>query len=302
MQERSKTDNEDPEAEDPVKDLELVASVADVKLTITFRKSISGIHQKLSEISLSQDPNAEINTLDWAHTAIIRADAFQSEAHDLQRKLAESTQAVKQLNQQLEDLIQAKKEHEETLLHKCAVLLNEKKAKIRDQQRLLAAARVDPTTLKEVQNSRRTSAPRSPKASRGGKRKASAPALASDDEEDGFEDHAAKTEEREEEQPDSEQVTPQHSDLDETDDEVDSADLDAVPAAPAAKGKVTEIVKVNGGVGKSGAVGEDKNIELPPRRELPFMKDKIIGKQTTGTKDTEQDTKMADDDETDDEL
>lgn len=146
--------------------------------------------------------------------------------------------------------------------------------------------------------------PRSPGASRGGKRKASAPTAVSEDEEeeDGFENHAVKTEEREEEQPDSEEVTPQHSDLDETDDEVDSADLDAVPAAPAAKGKVTEPAKVNGSLGKRGGIGEDKEVELPPRRELPFVNNKDVGKQTMGNEVKEQDTKMADDDETDDEL
>ncbi|KAL8937246.1 MAG: hypothetical protein Q9216_004523 [Gyalolechia sp. 2 TL-2023] len=305
LQERTSSANQNAQAEDITKDLELVASVADSKLTITFRKSISGIHQKLGEVSLPKDVNAEINTLDWAHTAIIRADALQTEAHNLQQRLKEQTQTVKQINQQLEDLIQAKKDHEELLLQKCANLLNEKKAKIRDQQRLLATVQVDPKKLKEVQNARQTSGPRHPNASRGGKRKASAPAASSDEEVDGFEDHAVKIEEQGEEQPDSEQVTPQHSDLDETDDEVDSADLDAVPAPPAAKGKVTETVKVNGGLKKRGGIGEEEgDIELPPRRDLPFMKDKDVAKPASSNETKEQDTKMGgdDDDETDDEL
>ncbi|KAL9031633.1 MAG: hypothetical protein Q9196_000347 [Gyalolechia fulgens] len=303
LQEPISSKSQDPEAEDPTQDLEVIASVADNKLTVTFRKSISGIHQKLGELSLSQDANAEINTLDWAHTAIIRADALQSNAADLQHKLAEQTQTVTRLNQQLEDLIQAKKDHEETLLQKCAVLLNEKKAKIRDQQRLLATAQVDPKKLKEVQNARRSSPPSGLSVSRAGKRKAPAPAASSDDEEDeGFEDNAVKVEEREEEQPDSEQVTPEHSDLDETDDEVDSADAGSVPAPPAAKGKVAETVEVNGKVDKRGEIDEDEDIELPPRRDLPFMKDKDAGKQTRGNEVKEQDTTMADDDETDDEL
>ncbi|KAL9002347.1 MAG: hypothetical protein Q9188_004720 [Gyalolechia gomerana] len=302
LQDRIGPANQDSEAEDPTKDLELIASVVDSKLTITFRKSISGIHQKLGELSLSQDTNAEINTLDWAHTAIIRADTLQSEVHDLQQRLTEQTETVKQLNQQLEDLIQAKKDHEEALLQKCANLLNEKKAKIRDQQRLLTTAQVDPKKLKEVQNARRASAPRNPSVSRGGKRKAFVPAASSGEEEDEFEDHTVKTEEREEEQPDSERVTPQHSDLDETDDEVDSADLDSVPAPPTAKGKVTDTVEVNGDLDKRGMIGDNEDLELPPRRDLPFLKDRDAGKQTTGYEVKEQDTKMVDDDETDDEL
>lgn len=301
--------NQEIEAEDPTKDLELVASISNSKLTITFRKSISGIHQKLGELSLSNDPSVDINVLDWTNTAIARADALQSEAHDLQRKLAAQTQTIKQLNQQLEDLIQAKKDHEDALLQKCAILLNEKKAKIRDQQRLLATAKVDPMKLKEVQNARQSSlSRRNPDPSRVAKRKALAPA-ASSDEGDGFEDNAMEIEERaggeEEEQPDSEQVTPQHSDLDETDDEVDAADLDNVPAPQTAKGKVIETVEVNGR--PDIALNEDEDMEMPPRRDLPFVKDRDHENQAAGGGAEEHNTKIADDDdddddETDDEL
>ncbi|KAL8729233.1 MAG: hypothetical protein Q9166_004854 [cf. Caloplaca sp. 2 TL-2023] len=306
LQERPQKSQEpditDSEKEDLLKDLELVASISNAKLTITFRKSISGIHQKLGEVSLSKDPNAAINVLDWTSTAILRAESLESEAGVLQQKLVEQTTIVQKLNQQLEELILAKKEHEDALLEKCAILINEKKAKIRDQQRLLATAKVDPKKLKEVRAARRssTSAQRSPKPSGKGKRKASAPA-SSEDEDDGFENHEVKAEENmEEQQPDSEDVTPGHSDLDETEDEVDSADLDSVPAPPTAKGKVTEKALVNGGASGDGALSEDEEMELPPKRGLPFRKDDGDEKQAAGDRDEGQDTRMADDDETDD--
>ncbi|KAL8835472.1 MAG: hypothetical protein Q9170_003305 [Blastenia crenularia] len=277
-------------------DLEIVSSITDTKLTITLRKSISGIHQKLGEFSLSHDPSADINVLDWANTAIVRASALQSEAHNLQKKLVEQTQMVKQLNQQLDELIQAKKDHEEALLLKCALLLNEKKRKIRQQQRQLNTAKEDPKKLKEMQESLQASAPRrSPDTSKNGKRKAATPTASSD--EDGFEDDAVKIEEREDQQPDSEEVTPQHSDLDETDDEVDNADLDSISAPPTAKGEVNEVVETHGGLDQDDGVREMEDVEMPPRREPPFMKGVDDGKQ----KDLkEQDAKMADDDETDD--
>lgn len=293
------SNQQDPDLED----FEIVASISNSKLTVTFRKSISGIHQKLGELSLSKDADASINVLDWANTAILRAESLEAEAHTLQQKLAEQTGFAHKLNLQLEELIQAKKEHEDTFLQKCALLINEKKAKIRDQHRLLATAKVDPKKLRAVQAARRPGSPsrQSSAPSAKGKRKASALASSDDGEDDGFEDRKIKAEEVEEEQqPDSEDVTPEHSDLDETEDEVDGAEFDSVPVPSTGKGKVTEKPEVAGGAGRSGVLNGTRDVDLPPRRELPFMKDKPDPSQRTNILNTDQDTKMADDDETDD--
>ncbi|KAI4148545.1 MAG: hypothetical protein L6R39_002757 [Caloplaca ligustica] len=288
--------------EAPTKDLELVASLSDTKLTITIRKSISGIHQKLGDLVLSKDPSADINLFDWTTTAVARAEALQTEAANLQRELAAQTQTAQRRNEQLEELIQAKKEHEDALLQKCAILINEKKKKIRQQQRLLETAKVSTKRLKEVQQGRthQANAPprRRPEPSRAGKRKATAPL--SDDEDGGFENVRVKAEERQdEEQPDSEdQVTPQHSDLDETEDEADGgSDLDsAVPAPQTAKGKVMEEVEVDVEGQEGGGLRDDDDMEIPPKRDLPFRQDDV-GKKV---EDKGQDTHIADDDETDD--
>ncbi|KAL8847050.1 MAG: hypothetical protein Q9221_007888, partial [Calogaya cf. arnoldii] len=292
-----------PDQQDPdINDLETVASISDSKLTITFRKSISGIHQKLGELSLNKDADAAINLLDWANTAILRAEGLETEAQILKRKLAEQMNFAQKLNRHLEDLIQAKKEHEDTLLAKCALLINEKKCKIRDQQRLLATANVDPKKLRAVQAARRPGPPsQKPGPSAKSKRKASA--LASpDDDGDGFEDKGIKVEDvDEEQQPDSEDVvTPEHSDLDETEDEVDSTDLDAVPVPSTGKGKLIETSEVARPANKSGASDRAQDVDLPPRRELPFMKDKTGSGQGMNHLNKDPDTQMADDDETDD--
>lgn len=109
-----------------------------------------------------------------------------------------------------------------------------------------------------------------------------------------------KAEERQdEEQPDSEdQVTPQHSDLDETEDEADGgSDLDsAVPAPQTAKGKVMEEVEVDVEGQEGGGLRDDDDMEIPPKRDLPFRQDDV-GKKV---EDKGQDTHIADDDETDD--
>ncbi|KAL8988856.1 MAG: hypothetical protein Q9177_002133 [Variospora cf. flavescens] len=283
--------------------IQLVAYISSSKLTITFRNSISGIHQKLGELSLAADPDTNINLFDWTSTAIARAETAQAEADDLQRQLATQTGTVKQLHQQLEELIQAKKDHEDTLLQKFCILLNEKKAKIRDQQRILATAKLDPVMLKEVQKARQlhtAAAGRDPEPSRKGKRKASGSAAAAaasdednDDDDDGFEDRGVKVED---EGPDSEAVTPEHSDLDATEDEEEKEETDGEDPAPvSAKGKVMEAAGTNGG-------GEAvEGMELPPRRELPFNKDDVREKTPADhTGKHHQDIVMADDDETDD--
>ncbi|KAL8894276.1 MAG: hypothetical protein Q9192_004461 [Flavoplaca navasiana] len=291
-----------PDRQNPdYQDLETVASISNSKLTITFRKSISGIHQKLGELSLTKDADAGINVLDWANTAISRAENLETEARTLQLKLAEQTEFAQNLNSQLDELILAKKEHEDTLLEKCALLINEKKGKIRDQQRLLAVAKEDPKKLRATQAARRPgSLPRQASGpSAKGKRKASALASSvndDDEEENGFEDPRIKAEEVEEEQqPDSEDVTPEHSDLDETEDDLDDADTGLVPAPTTAKGKVTEESEST-----SGVLNGDLDEDLPPRRKLPFTRDQPEPSQGSNNPNEDQDTRMADDDETDD--
>ena len=126
--------------------LEVVASVHENRLVVVLRKDIVGIHQRLGEISLVRDDDQEIDTIAWVATAVARADSLQKNVLDLQRKFQEQGETVEKLNNQLEELIKAKREHEEALLEKFRELLNTKKLKIRDQQRLLATARVDSKT------------------------------------------------------------------------------------------------------------------------------------------------------------
>lgn len=206
------------------------------------------------------------------------------------------------MNLQLDELILAKKEHEDSLLEKCALLINEKKGKIRDQQRLLAVANVNSKKLRATQAALRpgSSLRQASRPSVKGKRKASALASSVNDEEEeeenGFEDPRIKAEEVEEEgRPDSEDVTPEHSDLDETEDDLDNADTGLVPAPSTAKGKVTEESEST-----SGVLNGDLDEDLPPRRKLPFLRDQPEPSQGSNNLDEDQDTKMADDDETDD--
>ncbi|KAL8712762.1 MAG: hypothetical protein Q9220_002970 [cf. Caloplaca sp. 1 TL-2023] len=287
---------------DPLLNLELVASLASNKLTLTFRKSISGIHQRLGDLSLSHDPHAAINLFEWCHTAVSHSKSLETTLDDVNRKHAEQVLISQRLNEQLEDLIKAKKEHEDAIIRRCAVLLNTKKSKIRDQQRLLNTAKVDPKKLEEMQKLRQNfrGKGRTPEVSREGKRKASEPVSEEDDEDDAFEDAGVKVEDGEQAQePDSEDVTPDHSDLDETEDEAEGPDSDNVSAPTTTKGKVVETLKSNGGTNEGSEMPELSPIDIPPRRELPFRKDDD-GTQAVANTEKEKDTNMTDDDETDD--
>ena len=111
---------------------------------IIFRKNISGITQRLGEIALRKDEDLEIDSISWAGTAVARTTELEKEIDDLQGKYEDQGKAIKKLNRQLEDLIEAKIEQENDLLEKFRDLLNAKKSKIRDLHRLLAGAKLDP--------------------------------------------------------------------------------------------------------------------------------------------------------------
>lgn len=87
----------------------------------------------------------------------------------MQSRTRELEGSVDELKTQLEDLIQAKDKDETALLEKFRDLLNEKKVKIREQQRLLASVEVDPDKLLNTGASQTTV--RKAKASRSSKRK-----------------------------------------------------------------------------------------------------------------------------------
>jgi hypothetical protein len=64
----------------------------------------------------------------------------------LNSQLIAANAKITRLEEQLQGLVDEKLAHANALLQKFADLLNSKKLKIRDQQRLLAGAKVDPST------------------------------------------------------------------------------------------------------------------------------------------------------------
>lgn len=273
--------------------LEVLASLAGDQLSLIFRNKISGITQKLGEIVFKKDEDQELDIVGWAGMAVERSNGLDREFQDLISKHDEQSKKIEKLNKQLEEFIKAKIQHENSLLQNFRELLNTKKLKIRDQQRLLAGAKVDPKQAAKLQNARSTSKPRTATASRAGKRKANGGHRVSESsEESGFEGKAPT---RKPESDMSEQMnTPEHSDQDLTEDQ-SGDDLDSAPPAakPSDRSKAADEAK--------GAIGEEIQLDgTPPPRDQQFGEGGRRVQTLTEDKSTLTHEACSEDEETDD--
>ena len=153
------------------KGLEVVAAIGSGKVTITLRNRIDKITQRLGSVDLSQDDDAEIQLFDWCGSAIDQRSVLEAEQSDLRSKYEFAQATIASLEAKLEELVKAKADHEEELISKFVLLLNEKKLKIRNQQRILSTAKVDKKKLQQMQKTLEGKGRRA-ESSRAGKRQA----------------------------------------------------------------------------------------------------------------------------------
>lgn len=269
--------------------LETVAAISGSKLTVTIRKNIGGITQRLGSIRLDEDTEREeVSGFEWADTAVANADALRTELETLQASVSSQQDDVAKLNQQLDDLVKAKKQHEEELLQKFGALLNSKKLKIRDQQRLLNGAKVDPEAAQALERSSE-SPRRKPGTSRAGKRRTNGASSGVDnDDADEAEDEEEQAARPEDTPPPSDQETEDEGEFDQP-----------APAASASTQRQSVRIKQK----EPSSMDVDEPEELPPRRELPFSRQaRQTGKQPEQPRTAPQQAEDDDDDETDDEL
>jgi uncharacterized protein YigA (DUF484 family) len=101
--------------------------------------------QRLGAFILKQDDEQAVELFEWTGLTAARADMLEQKVSSLtgRYRLAEDT--IYRLNEQLQELMDAKSQHENRLMANFVQVLNEKKLKIRNQQRLLASATVDAT-------------------------------------------------------------------------------------------------------------------------------------------------------------
>ena len=121
----------------------MLATLAGDHMTIRFRKNISGIYQSIGQIKLKKDIDREIDVFKWISTALDHSSSLEQERQTAAKTLADRDSAVSKLSNQIEELQKAKDADTQELLDKFCEVLNSKKAKIRDQQRLLSTAKVD---------------------------------------------------------------------------------------------------------------------------------------------------------------
>lgn len=84
------------------------------------------------------------DAFEWAEIAASNFSASRKHVETLEMQLAAQAETIDKLQSQLDSIVNAKAEHEGVLLHKFAELVNSKKAKVREQQRLLSTGRLDP--------------------------------------------------------------------------------------------------------------------------------------------------------------
>ncbi|KAB8342904.1 hypothetical protein FH972_022501 [Carpinus fangiana] len=219
--------------------IEVVAQVTDSKLSIIIRQLLEGgITVRLGTLDLRRDDKLldTIELYEWTGLAAQGTRQAKSTASILEAELHAARLENDRFKDQLQELIEAKQAHETQLLEKFRQLLNSKKLKIRDQQRLLAGAKIDAKAV--ARQTRPAHAVRShrPGLSSRSKRKADAEDV---EDNDGAEDDEGS---------DGIQVaTPELS-------EVDSEDSDDHDELMPDAGKTQE------------AAAPDP----PPRRDLPF--------------------------------
>ncbi|KAI1475114.1 hypothetical protein F4774DRAFT_398440 [Daldinia eschscholtzii] len=282
----------------PLPDVEIRADIPPngSSVSISFRKNIQGITQRLGSIKLEEDEKTEISPFDWCISAIGAQGKVEEELLAANRKIQSLENSLNELKSQLDELIKAKDEDETQLLEKFRDLINEKKVKIRQQQRLLASASIDPEKLANVNGNQKTRK-HVPKASRASKRKVKEEEESSDE---GFEKMDVEENDNESVQPDMEE-----DDGDTTAGETASgADTDEDPAPPPVKSQRNQAAVPRRNTRASAAVEEDsqsddsqeKSKPLPPPRRLPFMKNRSpvapARKQQVDDDETESDDEL----------
>ncbi|KAI6086605.1 hypothetical protein F4821DRAFT_238146 [Hypoxylon rubiginosum] len=264
----------------PAPDIEIRADIQSdsSSVTLSFRKNIQGITQKLGSFTLEEDEKTEISPFDWCVLALGSREKVQDNLASTNLKISKLEDSLKELQGHLDDLIKAKEEDETQLLEKFRDLLNEKKVKIRQQQRLLASSNVDPEKLANVSGGQ-SAQRRTAQASRSAKRKVKEEPESSDD---GF-DRMDVDEENDNDN--AQEEGGGHEDQGETtaDETVSGTDSDDDPAPLPVKSRRNQAAAST----PSSKAASEEDSPPPPKRGLPYMK-----------KPAAPATKPVDDDET----
>jgi hypothetical protein len=206
----------------------------------------------------------KIDLFEWCGQIITSKEATASELVSQRKALKEKDDQVKKLEANYEELVNLKNSHENELFEKFSLLLNEKKLKIRDQQRLLASSNVDPAKVAAVEEDR-SERHHSAVPSRKGKRKAGPEVQSDEEESDGFENMDIDEAPIESEQ-DQPQTPPP-----EDESTADEASEEEAPVAPPTRSK-RNLREKPAKASSSKVTPPPRGEAVPPKRELPFQK------------------------------
>ncbi|KAJ6441944.1 DNA double-strand break repair and VJ recombination XRCC4 [Purpureocillium lavendulum] len=127
-----------------IEDIQATATVSsESSISLTVRKQVQGITQRLGAITLNCDQNEAIELFQWCEVSLDALAQAKREAASYVAKASEVEAAVNDLQSQLDELVAAKQDDESVLLQKFRDLLNEKKVKIREQQKIIASSAVN---------------------------------------------------------------------------------------------------------------------------------------------------------------
>jgi hypothetical protein len=215
-------------------------------------------------------------------------EKFQETVVAERAKVSDLEARITELRNQLDELTESKKAREAEMLEKFCTLLNEKKVKIREQQRLLSTAQVDQSRLDAARASQATrpkmTESRKPAPSRRTKRKALEDASgggSSSDSDDGFEKVTPSADkmdvDQEEPEPEPTQKgkeSPESEDRETTDDDATASgsdeEEDEAPQPPSPPPKARQKSKPEPkGRGAASKAPKGKDVAIhPPRRAL----------------------------------
>jgi hypothetical protein len=211
------------------------------------------------------------------------------------------------LRNQLDELTQSKKARETEMLEKFCALLNEKKVKIREQQRLLSTAHVDPSRIAAVQATQAARAKiqenRKPAASRRSKRKALEDASGggpSSDSDDGFEKMAVdKMDVDSNEKPVKESKESNESeDRETTDDDATGSEPDEdeepapLPRKSRQPAKPAQKPEPKGHATRASQAAKDRDVAIHPPKRGPRATQKATSPSPADGSETESDDEL----------
>ncbi|KAG4440547.1 hypothetical protein IFR05_003963 [Cadophora sp. M221] len=237
-------------------------------ITIIIQRNIEGITQKLGTIILPRDPDGDGDLYEWCSENILTNEKLTQQLQASKAKLDDKDAQIKKLEESLAELVKLKNDNDTQLLEKFSLLLNEKKLKIRDQQRLLQSSNIDPAQVKELEDARSRSGSRSVGPSRKGKRKAGE--VEEEEDNDALDkmdvDGGPVAE-------DSDQDDARNTNDSTADEETaDEASEDEEPPAPPPK-RTTSATKQEQSSSQASSSRTLQDLpEPPPKRELPFAR------------------------------